>query len=166
MARNVTEIQRRLIALGYLAPKDELDRPNDDGRLGERTIAAYNRWRASKGGGPVPNASVTQLNIDLFPEEQPGAKPRLTPNPLVQAIGLFALKLALQRITKGQFPMLTTMDKAWVAGVVAFVCNYIVNHFFHITIDDGTQGLIVNLLVTFVVPMVAVWAVPNKPKPA
>lgn len=158
--RNVTEIQRRLIALGFLAPGE------DDGRFGQKSLDAYNHWRASKGAPPVNAASLTQLNIDLFPEEQPSAKPRLSPNPVVQAIGLFALKLAFQRITKGQFPMLTTIDKAWVAGVVAFVCNYIVNHFFHITIDDGTQGLIVNLLVTFVVPMVAVWAVPNKPKPA
>jgi peptidoglycan hydrolase-like protein with peptidoglycan-binding domain len=158
--RNVTEIQQRLQALGYLAPGE------DDGKFGAKSLDAYNHWRASKGAPPVNAASMSQLNQDLFPEEQPGAKPRLTPNPVVQAIGLFALKLALQRITKGQFPMLTNMDKAWVAGVVAFVCNYIVNHFFHITIDDGTQGIIVNLLATFVLPAAAVWIVPNKPKTA
>jgi peptidoglycan hydrolase-like protein with peptidoglycan-binding domain len=156
--RNVTEIQQRLIALGYLRPGE------DDGKFGPISLDAYNHWRASKGAPPVSNASLTQLNIDLFPEEQPGATPRLTPNPVVQAIGLFALKTILNRITKGQFPMLTTMDKAWVAGVVSFVCNYIVNHFWHITIDDGTQGVIVNLIATFILPLVAVWLVPNKPK--
>ena len=111
--RNVTEIQRRLQSLGYLAAGE------DDGKFGQKSLDAYNHWRASKGAGPVNAASVTQLNIDLFPEEQPGAKPRLTPNPVVQAIGVFALKVALNRLFPGkEFPMdsiVTTVKSAWAS---------------------------------------------------
>lgn len=59
--------------------------------------------------------------------------------------------------------MLTTFDKAWVSGVVAFVCQYVVTHFFGITIDASTQGLIVTVI-TSLIPMLGVWLVPNKPK--
>ncbi len=60
--------------------------------------------------------------------------------------------------------MFTTVDKAWVAGVVGFICQYILQSFFHITVDGGIQDAIVNLAVTFVLPALAVWAIPNKPK--
>lgn len=111
--RNVTEIQQRLIKLGYLAAGEA------DGKFGPKSLDAYNHWRASKGAGPVNAASLTQLNIDLFPEEQPGAKPRLTPNPVVQAIGWFALKVFLHRLFPGKEILMdsivTTVKSAWAS---------------------------------------------------
>lgn len=72
MSRNVTEIQQRLIALGYpVGPYGA------DGRFGTDSLAAYNRFLASKGRPPVEGVSMAQLNRDLFPEEQP--KPIIKP---------------------------------------------------------------------------------------
>lgn len=59
--------------------------------------------------------------------------------------------------------MISQFDKAWVAGVVAFVCQYIVNHFFNITVSADTQSLIVTVVVALVTAA-ATWLVPNKPK--
>lgn len=61
--RNVTECQRRLITLGYLAQGE------DDGRFGEKSLDAFNRARAAKGLGPVVQTSMSELNAVLFPEE-------------------------------------------------------------------------------------------------
>lgn len=57
--------------------------------------------------------------------------------------------------------MLTTFDKAWVSGVVAFLSNYIVRHFFGVDISPDIQGLIVEALMSLL-PAVAVWFMPNK----
>ena len=57
---NVSEVQRRLIALGYLASGE------DDGAFGGKSLAAYNHWRASKGLGPVNHVSMVELEA-LFP---------------------------------------------------------------------------------------------------
>jgi hypothetical protein len=88
-------------------------------------------------------------------------------SPAVKATGNFILTLGLQyllnRLPKGPFPMLSTIDKAWVAGVVAFACQYIVNHFFNITVSADTQSLIVTVIVALITA-VATWIVPNKPK--
>ena len=46
MTHNVTEIQRRLIELGYLA------KGQDDGTFGPVSLEAYNHFRASKGEPP------------------------------------------------------------------------------------------------------------------
>lgn len=66
----VTECQRQLIALGYLAAGE------DDGRFGEKSLAAYNRFRASKGLGPVVNTSMAELNAVLFPSPIPIKAPK------------------------------------------------------------------------------------------
>ena len=58
MTHNVTQIQQRLIALGYLAAGE------DDGKFGAKSLDAYNHWRASKGAGPVNAASMS----DSMPE--------------------------------------------------------------------------------------------------
>lgn len=64
--RNVTEIQRKLIALGYLAPGE------DDGKFGHKSLDAFNHYRASLGKPPIiPKVTMEQLNADLFPEEVP-----------------------------------------------------------------------------------------------
>ncbi len=71
--RNITECQKRLIALGFPCG------PNGaDGRFGQDTLDAYNRFRASQGRKPVKLPSMSELNADLFPEEQPAPKPKPT----------------------------------------------------------------------------------------
>jgi peptidoglycan hydrolase-like protein with peptidoglycan-binding domain len=70
--RNVTECQRRLISLGYLAAGE------DDGRFGEKSLNAFNHYRATKGLGPLVQTSMAELNATLFPEEYrpPAPKPK------------------------------------------------------------------------------------------
>lgn len=58
--------------------------------------------------------------------------------------------------------MISKFDKAWVAGVVAFICQYIVQHFWGITVDAGTQGLIVTIVIGLITAGAA-YLVPNKP---
>jgi len=53
--------------------------------------------------------------------------------------------------------MLTTFDKAWVAGVVSFVCQYVLSSVFHIDIDPTVQAGLVS-----VISAVLVYIVPNK----
>lgn len=92
--RTTTEIQRWLIEKGYLAPFDENGKPNDDGKFGTITLAAYNRARAAKGEPPHQGPLLlTEINRDLFPEEQPTPKPP-KPNPLKNWLIGLAIKQA------------------------------------------------------------------------
>lgn len=104
--RNVTEIQRRLIELGFLAPG------GDDGIFGEGSLAAYNHFLASKGKPPhVGLILLAELNRELFPEEQPSPKPKPIRKP-----GLFELLASIKTIfdiSKGK-----TMTSDQIAGVV------------------------------------------------
>ncbi len=61
--RNVTELQNRLIELGYLAAGEA------DGRFGEKSLAAFNHYRASKGMAPVGHTSLTELNAVIFTDD-------------------------------------------------------------------------------------------------
>jgi hypothetical protein len=91
--RNITEIQRKLIALGY-----PVGPAGADGKFGHDTLDAYNRFRASKGNGPVLKASMDELNADLFPEDAPPL-PKSTPrNPLKDWLIDLAIKQAVSRI--------------------------------------------------------------------
>lgn len=62
--RNITEVQKRLIALGYL-PHDQAD-----GKFGHITLDAFNHYRAARGLGPVVQTSMEELNRLLFPEDE------------------------------------------------------------------------------------------------
>lgn len=150
--RNVTEIQQRLQKLGYL-PVGE-----DDGKFGQKSLDAYNHWRASKGAGPVNAASMSQLNIDLFPEEQPGATPRLTPNPVVQAIGALAFRLLLNRLSKGLIPMTSEQIGGVIRAILTFLAGLAVAKGW---VDNATALTIVGALVTIAT---AAWSVfTNRP---
>jgi len=59
--------------------------------------------------------------------------------------------------------MLSHFDKAWVAGVVAFLCQYVAFHFWNVTVSAGTQALIVTV-VSGLITAAATYLVPNKPK--
>ena len=71
---------------------------------------------------------------------------------------------------KGIFAWLSTINKAWLGGVVAFVATFVVQQFFGVTLETGTTDLITNVLWQVLVALgvaapaaVAVYAVPNKP---
>lgn len=69
--RNITEIQWKLIALGFSVG------PNGaDGKFGADTLAAYNRFRLARGLPAVYGETMSELNRLLFPEEQPAPKPK------------------------------------------------------------------------------------------
>jgi hypothetical protein len=159
--RNVTECQQKLIALKYLPKLNEKGEPNDDGKFGTVSLDAFNHYRASLGKPPIiPKVTMEQLNADLFPEDVPPAPPARTFS--ISPIVRVAISLVLNTL-KGNGPMLTTFDKAWVSGVVAFVCQYVINHFFNITVSADTQSLLVTVIVALVTAA-ATWIVPNKPK--
>ena len=56
--------------------------------------------------------------------------------------------------------MLTTVDKMWVAGVVSFISQYIIAHFFNVTISADVQAAVVSLIT-----MAMTYLVPNKTAP-
>lgn len=70
--RNISEVQKRLITLGYLAAGE------DDGKFGHKSLDAFNHFRATKGLGPVVQTSLTELNAVLFPEDIPTHPQRKT----------------------------------------------------------------------------------------
>jgi hypothetical protein len=103
VTRNVTEIQQKLIALGYLAPVNAKGERNDDGRFGELSLDAFNHYRATLGLGPLVKTSMDELNRVLFPEEQPPPAPKRT-NPITDFIRNAAISAALNQL-KGLIPM-------------------------------------------------------------
>jgi peptidoglycan hydrolase-like protein with peptidoglycan-binding domain len=101
MSRNVTEIQKRLIDLGFLAAKNAAGETNADGRFGALSLGAYNRFLASKGRPPVEGVSMAQLNADLFPDDVPAPKPKPIRKPGLRDV----LALALTLFTSKGKPM-------------------------------------------------------------
>jgi len=117
MARNVTEIQRKLIALGYLHAN------GDDGKFGHMSLDAYNRFRASIGKGPVVQTSMAELNADLFPEDQPKPPPKPPKsNPLQDWLLSLAIKKGASYL-KG-LPMFAGYKTYATAFVIAVMGLY------------------------------------------
>jgi hypothetical protein len=137
--RNVTEIQRELIRLKYLAPLNAEGKPNDDGRFGALSLGAYNRFLASKGRPPVEKVSMAQLNADLFPEEQPAALPPKT-NPLQDWLIGLAIKQAVSKL-KGS-PMLNvfTNGKTYIIGALMILIGLAEMFGIDIPRVDGTNA--------------------------
>ena len=111
MMHTVAECQRELIRLGFLAPGE------DDGRFGEKSLDAFNHFRATKGLGAVVAASLPLLNALLFPDEAP-PKPKKR-NTVFGEL----LKTIIINQIKGQIPMLGFLDgyKAYIVGGVSIV---------------------------------------------
>ncbi len=94
--RNVSEIQRRLIQLGFLAPGE------DDGKFGQKSLDAYNHFLANQGKPPHKGMILlAELNAELFPSEQPAPKKRTTIHDLLTTAAIGA---ALNQL-KGTIPM-------------------------------------------------------------
>jgi hypothetical protein len=118
--RNVTECQQRLIVLGYLPARNEFGEKNDDGKFGERSLDAYNHFRATLGKGPVVQASMAELNADLFPEEQP-APPAPKPNPLHDFFTGLATKAVLNHLKGLPAMNFLSGQKTVITGVLMVV---------------------------------------------
>jgi hypothetical protein len=118
--RNVTEIQRYLIWQGYLAATDEHGKPNDDGKFGTTTLAAYNRARAAKGEPPHTGLLLlTEVNADLFGEETaPQPKPKAS-NPISDYLTGIAVKAVLSKL-KG-LPMLNGYKTYIIGGMMVLL---------------------------------------------
>lgn len=99
--RNVTEIQQRLIDLGFLSPGGA------DGVFGTVTLMALNRFLATKGRAPVLRPpSMADLNALLFPEDQPPA-----PDPSI--FSRLSSVLALFNLLKGK-----TVTSDQITGII------------------------------------------------
>ncbi len=139
--RNITELQKRLIALGFPVGPD-----GADGRFGQDTLDAYNRFRASQGKKPVKQPNMSELNADLFPEEVPGTKPKPPKKP-----NLFETLSALKDINdlwKGK-PMNSSWLTTFVAStafkyLVAMAATYIASK---LGLDKGSiEGILTQLV--------------------
>ena len=134
---DATKYQQRLADLSYLA-RDQVD-----GVFGPISLAAYNRYRATRGLPPVNTTTLDELESVLFPK----------PNPL--AI-LWAL---LPVFTKG-----TAMTSEQLQGVartiLAAALPYAIAKGW---IPAGSADLVVSAGVAV---LVAVWSVISKPKKA
>lgn len=110
---NVTEAQQRLIVLGYLAEGGA------DGKFGQKSLDAYNHYRASLGKPPVtPPIQLLGLNADLFPDEFPLDPPKAS-NPITDYLTGLAIKVVLNKL-KGYFPMLNAISgfKTYATGII------------------------------------------------
>lgn len=143
MTHDATKYQQRLAILGYLAA-DQVD-----GVFGPISLAAYNRYRATRGLPPVNTTTLDELESVLFP-----APPKpVSTNPL--AI-LWAL---LPVFTKG-----TAMTSEQLQGVartiLAAALPYAIAKGW---VPAGSADLVVSAGVAV---LVAVWSVLSKPKKA
>src|SRR5689334_15563883 len=98
MAHNVTEIQQRLIDLGFLEKLKDDGTSNADGRFGTTTLGAYNRFRASKGEPPHTGLLLlTEISADVFPEDAPPPAPKAS-NPITDYLTQLAIKAVLANL--------------------------------------------------------------------
>lgn len=114
--RPVVECQRELIRLKFLSPTQPDGTPSDDGRAGQLTFAAFNRFLASKGKPPVDPSDFTlaAINAALFPEPAPAKS-----NPLTKWLTDLAIKQAVSYL-KGlpQMKMLSTGYNTYILAVL------------------------------------------------
>ena len=115
--RNVTEIQQRLVDLGF-PPEDGVD-----GRFGPKTLAAYNRYLGSHGKPPHPAGMIllSEVAAELFPADAPSPKPRR--NTVFGDI----LKTFIINQIKGRIPMFGFLDgyKTLIVGIVCIATGLV-----------------------------------------
>jgi hypothetical protein len=121
--RNITECQRRLIALGYLPARNSAGELNDDGKFGVLSLDAYNRFLARRGRPPVKNVSMAELNADLFPEEQPAAPPP-KPNLITKWLTDLAIKQVVSKLKDSNMSFLSGYKTYATAVVIAIMGLY------------------------------------------
>lgn len=118
-----TEIQKRLIELGFLAPLNDSGLSNADGKFGTTSLGAYNRYRASHGKPPHEGMLLlSEISADVFPEDVPAPPPPKS-NPITDYLTGLAIKAALSQLKKG-LPMLSGYKTFATAIVLAVMGVY------------------------------------------
>lgn len=154
MTRNVTECQRELIRLGFLESTQPDGTRSDDGRAGQLTFAAFNRFLANKGRPPVDPSdfTLTAINAALWPEQlvPPVSKPPTFFNQIGAVVSIINL-------LKGK-----TMTNDQIAGLVRTILASLLAYV-------AGKGWIPNaspeLIASLTTVVVAVWSwVSNRPK--
>ena len=147
--RTVTECQQELIRLGFLSPTQPDGSPSDDGRAGQLTFAAFNRFLANRGKPPVDPGDFTlaAINAALWPEP-------VVKTSIFDQIGTV---VSVLNILKGK-----TMTNDQLAGLVRTVLAV------GLTWLAG-KGIIPavppDLLATLTLAIVGIWSwVSNRPK--
>ena len=142
---DATKYQQRLADLSYLA-RDQVD-----GVFGPISLAAYNRYRATRGLPPVNTTTLDELESVLFPKPDIG-KP-ISTNPL-------AILWALPPVfTKGTAMTLEKLQGV-ARTILAAALPYAIAKGW---IPAGSADLVVSAGVAV---LVAVWSVLSKPKKA
>lgn len=153
MGHSVTEIQARLSDLGYLPALAPDGTSNIDGKFGERTLDAYNHYRATLGKGPVVKADYNEVLADLWPDEVP-PPPAHKPT-IFDELGAL---LSLVNLAKGK-----TMTADQLTGVVRAILALISGYFIARGTGDADMWNWIIAGVTGVIPVIWSWW-SNKPK--
>lgn len=147
--KNVTECQQELIRLGFLSPTQPDGSPSDDGRAGQLTFAAFNRFLANRGKPPVDPGDFTlaAINAALWPEP-------VVKTSIFNQIGAV---VSIINLLKGK-----TMTNDQIAGLVRTILASLLAYV-------AGKGWIPNaspeLIASLTTVVVAVWSwVSNRPK--
>lgn len=153
MTRNVTECQRELIRLGFLESTQPDGTRSDDGRAGQLTFAAFNRFLANKGKPPVDPGDFTlaAINAALWPDEVPAVA---TPPSIFNQIGAVVSIINLLKGKTMTNDQITGLVRTVLASLLAYVAG-------KGWIPNASPELIASLTTV----VVAVWSwVSNRPK--
>lgn len=147
--KNVTECQQELIRLGFLSPTQPDGSPSDDGRAGQLTFAAFNRFLRSHGKPPIDPGDFTlaAINAALWPEP-------VVKTSIFNQIGAV---VSIINLLKGK-----TMTNDQIAGLVRTILASLLAYV-------AGKGWIPNaspeLIASLTTVVVAVWSwVSNRPK--
>ena len=122
---DATKYQQRLADLSYLA-RDQVD-----GVFGPISLAAYNRYRATRGLPPVNTTSIAELEAVLFPKPQPVWK---GPNIVQATIIDYLLNMATSKIN-------------WAAAALVAVVVGWLNTKYGFNVPQDVQNYVTGLLV-------------------
>lgn len=132
-----------------------------DGHFGTLSQQALMRFQAEHNISPADgNPSQPTLDALGIPNLF-SPPPKLTPNPMVQALASFAIRLFLQRLTKGTFIMDST--KPWYTSQTiwasALAILGTVLSFFHVNFGAADQASVVEAVLQIVTAASALWAI-------
>jgi len=150
-SEEIRGLQKALAALNLYTDKI-------DGRFGDKTKDAVIEAQHLYGIEPADGVVRADLLLDLGIT---APKPRLTPNPVVQAIGDFAFRLLLNRLTKGLIPMDGT--KPWYTSQTVWASALAilgtVLSFFHVTFGAADQAAVVQAVIEIATAASSLWAI-------
>lgn len=152
MTRNSTECQQELIRLGFLSPTQPDGSPSDDGRAGQLTFAAFNRFLRSHGKPRIDAGNFTHDPAAVM-------SAALWPEPVVKTsiFNQIGAVVSIINLLKGK-----TMTNDQIAGLVRTILASLLAYV-------AGKGWIPNaspeLIASLTTVVVAVWSwVSNRPK--